>query len=90
MECIEYSKGFCPSRQGEVLSQEIIDNPDMVEDRHFCKWKLGKECTVEASTKVRRDKANRQLKLRQTAVDNPYKLRHVHPVPDRDANTETT
>jgi hypothetical protein len=45
MICIEHQpKGFCLHRQGEVLNQEIIDNPDLVEDRHFCRHKKGKEC----------------------------------------------
>lgn len=45
MECILYRKGHCTARQGEVLTQEIIDNPDLVHDRHFCKHKEGRICT---------------------------------------------
>jgi hypothetical protein len=45
--CVEISKEcYCPSRHGEVLTKEEIENPETVEDRRFCSHRKGEVCTV--------------------------------------------
>lgn len=86
MECIECKpKGFCLSRQGEVLTQEIIDNPDLVHDRHFCRHKKGRECYASghapqrghtsSPTAIQRNTSDQQQQVREDELDSPYKLR---------------
>lgn len=50
MMCVEVSKvGPCLARIGRVLTEEEIYEPNLVEDRDFCKFKRGDECECNKS-----------------------------------------
>lgn len=71
--CAYHNNALCVSRMGEVITAEVIANPMLIEDRHFCKYKKGMSCTFNANI----PSPSRTREHQSTAVDtpDPYTLR---------------